>query len=117
MSEQDRRRIVVPKREPQAIVSQTNTLVPDVGTLLQDALSVISTEILKFKFKTAKGESLGLSEARVLQGYIKSLVELSKEKRDMEERMDLANMTNEELLKLVQKLTGQSLPEPSNDVE
>lgn len=73
---------------------------PELRTLLTDALSVYQTEIIKFKNKVNSGKHLDLSEARVLQGYVKSLVEAAREmrERDNEETEAGSKMTDEELL-------------------
>jgi hypothetical protein len=98
------RRIIVPQKAPQAKASALS-IVPDAATLLDDALSVVATEVIKFKRKSMDPmKALDLSEARVLQGYIKSLVELCKEQREREEAMDLANKSDEEIVALVEKL-------------
>ena len=93
------------KPEP---VSGTPTLVqPSVQGLLDDALGVIGSEIVRLKLKAQaigkKDEPQGLnaSEARMIQGYVKSLVELSRESRERSDDMDLANMDDEELLSLM----------------
>lgn len=102
-NETKRRIIVSPSR---ALSHQGSTLIvpADVNTLLEDALSVIATEIVKFKAKANKGQSLELSEARVLQGYIKALVELSKEARERQDEADLVNMSDEELMSYFEAL-------------
>lgn len=101
------RRLLPP--QPKTILTATPagrhvTLSNDVNGLLDDALSVIAMEIIKYKAKTNKGQSLDLSEARVLQGYIKSLVELSKESRERDDASDYANMSDSELFELVEKI-------------
>jgi hypothetical protein len=81
---------------------------PDVQTLVRDALSIVADEVMRFKKKSNSGKNLDLSESRVLQGYIKCLVELSKESRERADSQDLANLSNDELLKLVDQLRGQA---------
>lgn len=72
--------------------------------LLQDALSILQSEIVNMKAKVMKGQKLDLSEARVLTSYIKSLTDIMKEQRERESEMDLANMSDSELLQLVENL-------------
>jgi hypothetical protein len=99
-----KRRIIVPK----AKVEQSNiVLMPNVQSLLSDALMVIQTEVARFSGKARKGVSLDLREARVLQGYIKALVELSKEAREREKNSDLGDLSPEELLALAQELINK----------
>jgi hypothetical protein len=108
VSEENKRRIILPARaeRPKDI---SVVLEPVVPTLLQDALSVLASEIVRFKAKTNKGESLKVDEARVLQGYIRSLVELSKEQREREDTSDWANLSDAELLALVDQLRTKRL--------
>lgn len=81
------------------------SLQPDVQTLLNDALTVVAAEIIKLRQKSSKElRPLDLAESRVLQGYVKSLVELSRENRERDDERDLSNMTDAELLSLAQKL-------------
>lgn len=99
MSEQDKpRRIIVPTT-PRIQASRIET-VPQLSTLLEDALSIYQTEILKFKIKVKSGKSLDLSEARVLQGYVKSLVDAAREMRERSAEADekQADLTDEQLL-------------------
>lgn len=106
MSEQKPKRIILGPPPPRPV--EANIVVsPSVGTLLEDALSVIASEILRFKHKSGQGKSLDLAEARVLQGYIRSLTDLAKEAREREEDMDLANATDEELLKMVEQMKSK----------
>ena len=51
-----------------------------------------------------KIKGLNSSEARMLTGYIKSLVDLSKEARERSDEADLANMSDDEIKNLVNKM-------------
>lgn len=114
MSEQERApKRIIPMNAPQHRIHDANIVVtPSISTLLEDALSVISSEILRFKHKSGQGKALDLAESRVLQGYIKSLTELAKESREREDDMDLANATDEELLKLVEQMKSKKETKP-----
>lgn len=91
-------------RVPQKRIAPIILVQPDVPSMVSDALQVISTEILQFKSKVNKGNHLTLAEARVLQGYVKALVEISKESRERDDAADLANLTDDDLLKLIEKV-------------
>lgn len=109
----DLRRYVAPPTAPERRATTTPqkqaTFQPDVNAILDDALSVVVYEIIKLKNKSQKNlSSLDLSESRVLQGYIKCLTELSKEMREREDMRDVSNMSDEELLGLVEKM--RSMP-------
>lgn len=78
-------------------------LAPTVNTLTSDALSIIQTEIARYKHKSNAGK-LDQADHRIIQGYLKSLAELDRVNRGREDDMDLANATDEELLKMVDQL-------------
>jgi hypothetical protein len=88
----------IPKRK--YIVAAKVETAPELRTLLTDALSIYQSEIIKFKTKVNSGRNLDLSEARVLQGYVKSLVEAAREmrERDDDENKSNSKMSDEELL-------------------
>lgn len=73
------------------------TLMPNVHDLLNDALEIVQIEITKIRTKVRSGRGLDSRETKVLQGYIKSLVELSKEDRERMRDMDLSDFTDDEL--------------------
>lgn len=87
--------------------SKNPLVFPSVDAMVADALQVIQLEITKFKTKVAQGRSLDSREAKTLQGYIKSLVELSKEDRERIKDQDLSQLTTEELLALLGKQVPQ----------
>lgn len=91
---------------PRRIIPKINNIsvLPSTEGMISDALSVIQTEIVKFASKTKKGQSLDLSEARVLQGYIKCLVDLSREHRERDKETDLSNLSDEDLATMVKGL-------------
>jgi hypothetical protein len=87
---------------------QSNPLLwPSVDSMMADALGVIQLEITKFKTKVAQGRSLDSREAKTLQGYIKSLVDLSREDRERLKEQDLSELSTEELLALL----GNKVPQ------
>lgn len=82
---------------------------PDVDSLMADALQTIQMEIIKFKTKVSRGQSLDSREAKTLQGYIKSLVDLSREDRERIREEDLSKLSTDELLALLGKQAPASL--------
>lgn len=103
-NEAPQRRIILPEKKKQAEPSELS-LMPGAEHLLEDALSIIQTEILQYKFKTQKSNvRLNPSEARIVQGYIKALTDILKEKREREEEEDFSSLSDEELLNLVENL-------------
>lgn len=83
-------------------------LPPNTETMLNDALKIMSNEISKMSAKSNRGASLDNNEHRVLQGYVKSLVEINKELREMSKKDDLSALTNEELVELLKALLPES---------
>lgn len=75
---------------------------PELATLLEDTLAIFQTEILKYKRRSNENVSGTLSptDARTLQGYAKTLVDMAKEvrAREKDDEGDLEGMSQEELL-------------------
>lgn len=86
---------------------QNPLIFPSVDGMVADALQVIQLEITKFRTKVASGRSLDSREAKTLQGYIRSLVELSKEDRERAKEADLSKLSTEELIALMGSKQGQ----------
>lgn len=96
------RRIVLPHKQPK--IKEDNVISIDtVNSVLEDAIRVISLEMVKFRGKVNQGYSLSPAEARVFQGYIKSMVDLSKEARERERSDDLSKLSDEEVVLLAKK--------------
>lgn len=102
MSEAPRRLIVKPSNV--LVVPEANTLIADALRIIQNQLTQIASQSNK---AISQGKTLGLAEARVLQGYIKALVELSKEERERSKSDDLSKLSDEELAQLVQVLLNK----------
>jgi hypothetical protein len=98
--------------------------VNSVSGMINRALGIIDEQLIKIALKSrAPGSTLDEKEAKVLQGYIRSLADLSKEEREREKAIremgDLDKLTSEELLELGQKtllgLKPDSDPEDSEE--
>lgn len=76
-------------------------ILPNVEAMLEDGLNILQTELLRYKTKAARGTGLNPMEAKTLQGYIKSLVDLSREDRERAKGADLGDKSLEELLALL----------------
>lgn len=98
------KRIVVPAAPQKAVEIIRVDSKPELGTLLDDALSIYQTEILKMKQLVNKGNMLSPQQANVLQGYVKSLVSAAKEirERDQKEADELGKMSDEEMLPVLE---------------
>lgn len=82
-------------------IVEPSLIFPSVDGMIADALDVIQQEISRYKTKVVQGRSLDSREAKVLQGYIKSLVDLSREDRERTKEEDLSKLSTEELLQLL----------------
>jgi len=78
----------------------------DTDILMQNAKKIIASELEQYRKKTEGGVSLGLKEARVVQGYLDSLTKLQKEEREQSRAQDLSNLTDEEMMLLAQQVFG-----------
>lgn len=97
-ADKPRRRIVLPNRTEPTVVSHS------VESLKDDALSIVSAELAQYRAKTKRGVMLSQKEARVVQGYLDTLVKISKEAREAARAHDLSELSNEELLQLATQL-------------
>ncbi len=90
----------------------TALLLPSVDAMIQDALDTVQIEITRYKTKATRGQPLSPTETKILQGYIKALVDLSKEDRERAKEADLSDLSTEDLLKLLggkaKQLPGKS---------
>lgn len=105
-----KKRLILPHRKSIVDLKMNpDTLTPDQA--LADALQVVSIDIARYRDKvTRKGESLTLSESRVLQGHVKALVEMKKEAREQERTDDLSKLSETELFALAKKALA-AMPE------
>lgn len=92
-----KKKIIMPERGPKISASSV-MLVPSVENLLSDALSTIGNELARLSRKSINPNGLPRDEARILQGYIKSLVDLSKEAREREKNVDLTDYSDDEIV-------------------
>lgn len=73
-------------------------LYASVDAMINDALDTLKDEITRLRTKVKRGAQLNATEAKLLQGYIKCLVDLSKEDRERAKDADLSSMSTEDLL-------------------
>jgi len=98
----------LPKRKLVKLQESDVTVVPQVDTLITDALSIIGAELAHYRSKTKKGINLDMKEARIVQSYVEALVKLNKEARETARQEDLSNLSNEELLQLAETLVANN---------
>lgn len=92
------------------------SVVPSLNGLINDALSIMGSELASYKSKTARGVVLDLKEARVVTNYLDALTRASKESREQARAEDLADLSNEELLQLATQLIENSASPKINDL-
>ena len=89
---------------------------PQLNTLINDALSIIGAELSLYSSKTKKGLQLDLKEARAVQGYMDSLVKMSKEAREAQKPEHLEHLSDEQLVEIAKKaLQAPEEGESDND--
>lgn len=104
-----RRKIVMPQKTNQI---DEVTVVPTLDALMNDAMSIIGAELTRYKQKSNRGVTLDLKESRAVQGYMETLVKLSRESREQARADDLSQLTDEELLQLASQVVKGQLPSP-----
>lgn len=90
------------------IITNQIMVVPEADKLIDDAMRIIQNELVKFAKMSKETKTLSLAEARVLQGYVKSLTELSKESRERAKADDPSQMSDEQLVEAMQTLLKKS---------
>lgn len=82
------------------------TEVPPVEGILAKTISTIANEITKLHNRSHVA-ALSDREAKVLQGYVKSLVDLSREQRERDKANDMSDMSYEELLEFAKQIISK----------
>ena len=93
------RKRIIPK-QPDSV-----DVIPSLGSLMDDALSIVGSELARYKEKSKRGITLDLKEARVIANYIDVLTKCSREAREQARADDLSDLSNEELMQLATQLT------------
>lgn len=107
MSNKAKRTIILEKKpEPELAApkdASTPMVIPELTGLLHDSLRIIAKELDRYRTITENEKPLAAPEARVVQGYMDTLIKLSKEARERARDQDLSELTDEEVLKLASK--------------
>ncbi len=112
MTKKTRKKIILPKKTNQVEQSEV-TVVPSLSGLINDAMSIIGSELAQYRSKAKRGVTLDLKEARVVTGYLDALTRCSKEAREQARAEDLADLSNEELLQLATQVIGANESKPA----
>lgn len=92
----------LPRRR--TVVPGNVSIIPRLDTLLSDATITIGNQLVHYRIKTDNGAILNEKEAAILRNLIDSLVKMSKEAREAAKSEDLSNLSDKELLELVEQL-------------
>ena len=97
-----KRIILPPKKRP--ISLETSSVIPATELLLHDAKAIIGAELAHYRSKAVRGVTLDPKEARIVQGYLESLVKIQREEREMSEAQDLSSLPDSELMHLAKRV-------------
>jgi len=97
-----KRIILPPKKRP--ISLETSSVIPATELLLHDAKAIIGAELAHYRSKAVRGVTLDPKEARIVQGYLESLVKIQREEREMSEAQDLSSLSDSELMHLAKRV-------------
>ena len=97
-----KRIVLPPKKRP--ISLETSSVIPATELLLHDAKAIIGAELAHYRSKAVRGVTLDPKEARIVQGYLESLVKIQREEREMADAQDLSAMSDVELLRLAKRV-------------
>lgn len=89
--------------------------VPPVDNILSKAISVIANEVDKLSsmsFNASRTSPMQDKTARILQGHIKTIIELSKEQREREKMDDLSKMSDSELMAAAKEILSKMNVKP-----
>ena len=103
MTEQKPKRIILPPKKKQ-VTLETSSIIPATELLLHDAKAIIGAELAHYRSKAVRGVTLDPKEARIVQGYLESLVKIQREEREIADAQDLSAMSDVELLRLAKRV-------------
>lgn len=104
--EPKRRKVLLPVRNPTRAEVTEVMEVPPVDGIISKVVATLGYEINRLYVRSSQFP-LDDKEARKLQGYIKSLAELSKEQREREKASDLSNLTEAELFEIAKSFISK----------
>ena len=103
MTDKKPKRIILPpKKRP--VTLETSSVIPATELLLHDAKAIIGAELAHYRSKAVRGVTLDPKEARIVQGYLESLVKIQREEREMSEAQDLSSLSDSELMHLAKRV-------------
>tara|TARA_R100001163_G_C4959716_1_gene124058 strand:+ start:273 stop:638 length:366 start_codon:yes stop_codon:yes gene_type:complete len=97
------KRILLPPKKKKVSL-ETSSIIPATELLLHDAKAIIGAELAHYRSKAVRGVTLDPKEARIVQGYLESLVKIQREEREIAEAQDLSSLSDSELMHLAKKV-------------
>ena len=97
------RRIILPSKKKK-VTLETSSIIPATELLLHDAKAIIGAELAHYRSKAVRGVTLDPKEARIVQGYLESLVKIQREEREISEAQDVSALSDVELLRLAKRV-------------
>ena len=107
MTEQKPKRIILPPKKKQ-VTLETSSIIPATELLLHDAKAIIGAELAHYRSKAVRGVTLDPKEARIVQGYLESLVKIQREEREIAETQDLSALSDTELMHLAKRVLSNN---------
>ena len=103
MDDKKTKRIILPPKK-KTVTLETSSIIPATELLLHDAKAIIGAELAHYRSKAVRGVTLDPKEARIVQGYLESLVKIQREEREIAETQDLSALSDSELMHLAKKV-------------
>ena len=97
------KRILLPPKKKKVSL-ETSSIIPATELLLHDAKAIIGAELAHYRSKAVRGVTLDPKEARIVQGYLESLVKIQREEREIDETQDLSALSDTELMHLAKRV-------------
>ena len=103
MDDKKTKRIILPRKK-RTVTLETSSVIPATELLLHDAKAIIGAELAHYRSKAVRGVTLDPKEARIVQGYLESLVKIQREEREIAETQDLSALSDSELMHLAKRV-------------
>ena len=103
MTDDKPKRIILPPKK-RTVTLDNSSIIPATELLLHDAKAIIGAELAHYRSKAVRGVTLDPKEARIVQGYLESLVKIQREEREIAGTQDLSTLSDVELLHLAKRV-------------
>ena len=103
MTDEKPKRIILPPKK-RTVTLDNSSIIPATELLLHDAKAIIGAELAHYRSKAVRGITLDPKEARIVQGYLESLVKIQREEREIAGTQDLSTLSDVELLHLAKRV-------------